>query len=302
MKTSKQSITLRIRGGLGNQLFQVLALEKLAEETKRRPIIDIGWYNNKVNSDSKLSKRRFELQKFIRDVEIKNPPRIISQLNIWMERITRKFPKLGQVTFGYLIEPKFIESTIAVRKNISIYGYWLDAKTFPSSHAQTRPRIISFLETSVKNANFNEILHRVASKEKIVLHVRGTDYLTFNEVFVTLDKSYYLAAINRIKDARKVSDLEIIVLSDDCNYSQRLLADMPFPMYFVDSSFGLDHFETLYIMSKSLNLICSNSTFAWWGAFLNTNVDSIVTFPTKYMKGISSSEVFAQPKNLVFVL
>ena len=33
MKTSKQSITLRIRGGLGNQLFQVLALEKLAEET-----------------------------------------------------------------------------------------------------------------------------------------------------------------------------------------------------------------------------------------------------------------------------
>lgn len=302
MKTSKQSITLKIRGGLGNQLFQVLALEKLAEETKRRPIIDISWYNNKVNSDSKLSKRRFELQKFLWDVEIKNPPRIISQLNIWMERITKKFPRLGQVIFGYMFEPKFIDSAVTFRQNISVYGYWLDAKMFPSSHTQTKPRVKKFLKTSINIEKVNEILQRVVSKEIIVLHVRGTDYLTLNKVFVTLDKSYYLAAINRIKEARKMSNIEIIVLSDDCNYSQRLLADIPYPTFFVDSSFELNHFDTLYIMSMSLNLICSNSTFAWWGAFLNSNLDSILTFPKRYMNGVSSSDVFAKPKNLEFVI
>jgi hypothetical protein len=302
MRTSKRSITLRIRGGLGNQLFQVLALEKLAEKSNRRPIIDISWYNNKVNLDSGLSKRHFELQEFIRDVEIQNPPRKNCQLNIWIERITKMFPRLGQVTFGYLIEPKTINRAITFRKNISVYGYWLDAKTFPSSHAQIRPRIMDFLETNVKNKKIRELLDRVVGEDKIVLHVRGTDYLTFDEVFVTLDKSYYLAAINRIKDARKVSNLEIIVLSDDYNYSKRLLADIPFPIYFVSNSFELNHFETLYIMSKSLNLICSNSTFAWWGAFINTNFDSIMTFPKEYMHGVSSSEVFAKPKNLEFVL
>jgi len=62
----KESKTLKLfaRGGLGNQLFQVLALEKLSRDLDRNPIISIDWFESSFQKNSNLNTRNFELGAF----------------------------------------------------------------------------------------------------------------------------------------------------------------------------------------------------------------------------------------------
>lgn len=105
----------------------------------------------------------------------------------------------------------------------------------------------------------------------VFLHIRGGDYVDHPMHDVKLD-SYYQKALALFPNGTKFS-----VFTNDKQYalSRPYLKDIEYS--FVDSGNEVDD---LYLMSKCKGGICANSTFSWWGAFINPNRQLIL--PSKW--------------------
>lgn len=121
-------------------------------------------------------------------------------------------------------------------------------------------------EKFIKKLSFDgQILQRYPDiQKKVFIHVRGGDYIGNPFHHVDL-KNYY----------RKCMDLckgEFVIFTNDIRYSQSILPGIPI----IQES----ELDTLYLMSQCAGCICANSSFSWWGAYLNT--DRPVFFPSKW--------------------
>jgi hypothetical protein len=111
--------------------------------------------------------------------------------------------------------------------------------------------------------------------KRVFVHVRGGDYLTW-EGFVDLTH-YYETCLSMVND-------KIVVFTDDIQYAQKVLK-RPFECIEENEE------DTLYLMSQCERCICSNSTFSWWGAYLNPNRQIFI--PSKWNK--EGSEKYSFP-------
>jgi hypothetical protein len=110
-----------------------------------------------------------------------------------------------------------------------------------------------------------------------LIHVRRGDYLTNNLHGINLDK-YYKTAIEYITS--RDSNAKFCIMSDDIEYCKSYDAFKNINKIFYDNK---NHVESLYAMSLcSKGAICPNSTFSWWGSYLNKNPNKVVIFPNKW--------------------
>ena len=160
-------------------------------------------------------------------------------------------------------EPEFIWQEmdlnyhpIPYHKNMMLVGYFGSEKYF-GHHRVDIIRLFKPPMTSLNNC--------------ATLHVRRGDYQKFTNVFYCLDVDYYRRTLDIIK-----SDI-IYVLSDDVEWCKNNLKDdrLFYPK-------GQADWEDLYLMSRCEHNIIANSTFSWWGSYLNENPDKIVIAPKKW--------------------
>jgi hypothetical protein len=109
----------------------------------------------------------------------------------------------------------------------------------------------------------------VLTSNVVSMHIRRTDYLSYNGFHVVQPIEYYQKSLDIIGNYDY-----LYVFSDDIDWCrQNLNFDK---MIFVE---GLDDIEDLWLMSLCRNNIISNSTFSWWSAFLNKNKQKTVVCP-----------------------
>lgn len=96
---------------------------------------------------------------------------------------------------------------------------------------------------------------------------------------MVLSKDYYLKAINLISS--KVVHPVWIIFSDDIEFVKNNYF-FEGKAVFIDDSLGMRDFEQLMLMSKCKHNIIANSTFSWWGAWLNKNRNKYVVAPRKW--------------------
>jgi hypothetical protein len=101
------------------------------------------------------------------------------------------------------------------------------------------------------------------------IHIRRGDYFSIPDILPIVDISYINKAIEAIKDYSKV-----FVFSDDKVWAKENFNNKNFTV--VED---LDDYEELWMMSLCMNNIISNSTFSWWGSFLNKNVSKKIIAP-----------------------
>jgi hypothetical protein len=102
------------------------------------------------------------------------------------------------------------------------------------------------------------------------IHIRRGDYLTISDIHPVVDISYINKAIEAVKDYSKV-----FIFSDDKVWAKENFNNKNFTV--VED---LDDYEELWMMSLCKDNIISNSTFSWWGSFLNKNVSKKVIAPS----------------------
>lgn len=108
------------------------------------------------------------------------------------------------------------------------------------------------------------------SKKSVSIHIRRGDYLYLSKHHPLCTMEYYLKAMEEINGEH------YLVFSDDKKWCKENFTGAKYTI--VEEE---DYIE-LYLMTKCFGNIISNSTFSWWGAWLNTNIDKQVIAPSKW--------------------
>lgn len=266
-------ITVNLKGGLGNQMFQYACGRALAlHNGDELRLVAEGL--EKANAVGDIY-RPFSLQKFTIAGEVingKSVPvlqRIISRIE---SKIFRKF----YINF---------DSTILNKKgDVFLNGYFQSEKYFKDIAEIIRG---DFVLREELQGDAKLIATQMQSDRKAVaLHCRRGDYVTHPEFGDIANLNYYQRAIAAILEL--VPEANFYVFSDDIVWCQDTLP-LPKNVTFVSSPLMKDY-EELYLMSLCQHNIIANSSFSWWGAWLNAHPNKIVIAPQRWSQSKDSTD------------
>jgi len=125
-----------------------------------------------------------------------------------------------------------------------------------------------------------EILNQIRAVENSVsLHIRTGDYFTRGAGPQVLSLSYHARAMQAVLE--RFRDPVFFVFSDDIAFARKNLP-MDHDIQFVDHNDETNGHEDLRLMSACRHNIIANSTFSWWGAWLNPNPSKLVCAPSSW--------------------
>lgn len=230
-------LTVKLQGGLGNQLFQLATAEAISKKTHRIFYLSSLSSPKTIHSNEEYFNSIFKKWSVFLKSNIYRPTVIQEnskmELECWDKRITKY-------------------------NNVLLDGYF-------QSYTNIEPVYDQFVSRLV----FNEsILSKYPNiHEYIFVHIRGGDYK--NSKFHELDlKNYYKNAFELF------SGEKFYIFTNDKEYSKQFLHGLEYD--YINES----EIDSLYLMSKCKGGICANSSFSWWGAYLNKNRQLVM--PSKW--------------------
>jgi len=236
-------VSCRIMGGLGNYMFQISAAYALSLRDNKKFICDY--------SDNMVPQKHYSTytNNIFRKIEFTN------QLP--------EFERIGEHGFNYRELPK-------VEGNVKIFGYFQSEKYFKNY----RNEILELFKIDEQtNKKLQEKYSKVLSEDTCSIHVRRGDYIRLSDFHYVQDINYYKNAYQKMGEEKKY-----LIFSDDMDWCKQNF-DFIKNKIFIENS---TDFEDLYLMSFCKNNIVCNSTFSWWGAWLNENPNKKVIIPKNW--------------------
>jgi hypothetical protein len=256
-------ISVFLQAGLGNQFFQLYTALAYAMQNKLRLVIPT----------------------FKWDAE-KRPPYWDSVFKRLKDGLD---PKLKPGNLPRLCEEGFHYTPLPARTDdVILFGYFQSYKYFDACADAIHKKLNLRLEQEMVRTQY------LTLKQSISLHFRIGDYSSVQMHYVLLKDDYYINALKEIIKRTKKNDWDIIYFceeKDNVPVRQRLYKiKKHFPkLTFHKASDELEDWEQLLLMSLSDHNIIANSTFSWWGAYLNQHPDKIVCCPQKWF-GVANSD------------
>jgi len=159
-------------------------------------------------------------------------------------------------------------------------GYWADHRYFDD----VRPALLKefSLKKTLDKKN-EDFLNSLRGKSVCSLHVRRGDYLKDPDYRGICDLDYYQQSIKIVKE-RIAKPISYLVFSNDISWCRENLAGSfgNEQVIYVDWNKGCESYKDLYLMRQCQVNIIANSSFSWWGAYLNETPNKIVVSPPRY--------------------
>lgn len=179
-------------------------------------------------------------------------------------------------------EEKDLEESYAFREDYLnqrycyYHGYWCNERYF----CDIKDKVFESFKFPKLDKKNSGIADKIMNTDSVSIHVRRGDYLKVqNSMFQGIcTKQYYEKAIEVIHG--KIEKPVFYVFSDDIYWCKEKFTHDNFE--FIDWNKGLNSFRDMQLMSLCKNNIIANSTFSWWGAWLNSNPKKIVCAPIKF--------------------
>jgi hypothetical protein len=281
-------IISHIIGGLGNQMFQYAAGRALSLKRGDQFRLDVSDFSGYSLHQG------FELQRvFGCAVETATPAEVHRVLG-WQlpSGIRRGLSRLGVTAFrsnSSIAEPYFHywPEINNVPQDCYLVGYWQSEKYFKDVTSVIRSDF-TFKEPLVKqNAAVAKQINQVNA---VSLHVRRGDYASNSRTTAThglCSLEYYSNAIKYV--AERIEEPVFFIFSDDVEWVKENLK-MKLPCRYVEHNQGMDSYNDMHLMSLCQHHIIANSSFSWWGAWLNPNQDKLVVAPKRWFVNDSNVE------------
>ena len=256
-----------INGGLGNQMFQYAFYLSLKHKG-HTCILDNNMFSYvKMHSG-------YELEKVFGIQETKCTSSLFHRLQL---KLIYKY-KPSRLVFK---EQPYEYCNDAYESSCWYYvGVWIHPSYFQGIETELR-KAFRFISINDKNIGFS---NELKDTESVSLHIRRGDYLNFSKYNVCTEE-YYKKAINNFLDS--VDNPVFIVFSDDPDWCKSYLKQFNVNYKIVDWNKGQDSFQDMFLMSQCKHNIIANSTFSWWGAWLNQNESKVVIAPSEWTKNHS---------------
>lgn len=258
-------IVVRLQGGLSNQIFQYATARSLALKRRTRLKIDTTWYDQVDQSDG-VGVRKYELGCF------KLPQKFYT--GAFPDRLANKI--FGLTYFSDDDSPyTFHPELLGLRGNVQLLGFFQNQRYFKDIRPQLLKDLSYLSHPTGKNI---EMLRRIGKdKSSVSIHVRRGDYahsIKHNATHGLKGKEYYDKALKVI--TKRLPRPNFYVFSDEPEWCKNNLK-FEYPTTYID--WNTEGAEDMRLMRSCRHNILANSSFSWWGAWLNENPDKIVIAP-----------------------
>ena len=244
----KDKVSVRLVGGLANNLFGIACAYA---------------YSLKHDKELVLVNEKFGI--------------VHNSLDIYKDNILSKVNFVEKYDFsGFKIyeEPKFSFDEIPkIEGNVMLLGYFQSELYFFEYEREIR-ELFSFPEELVNSVK--EKYKNVLNKETCSIHVRRTNYLQLSDHHPVQSINYYMKAVREID---KSGDCIFLIFSDDKEWCRNNFPKIEGKFIVVENEFD---YEDLLLMSLTKNNIIANSSFSWFGSYLNNNLDKRIIAPSKW--------------------
>ena len=273
-------IISNVIGGLGNQMFQYTAGRALSLQlgtSLKLDVDDLGGY---------VLHQGFELDRLFAG-EFELASKIDKQTVLGWQKgsAIRRVLKRSTLTFArnknYIVEPSFTywNGINGLKDNIYLDGYWQSERYFSAFVATIKADFTFKLPLSAKNL---QIASNISNVNAVSLHVRRGDYVSnkkANSIHGVCSLDYYRDAIKSILN--HIENPVFFVFSDDIAWVKNNLV-IEAQSIFIDHNTGEESYNDMRLMSLCQHHIIANSSFSWWGAWLNTSPNKIVIAPKRW--------------------
>lgn len=277
-----------LSGGLGNQMFQYAFY--LALKVSDR---NVFVYKNKILNYAEHN--GYELDRLF-GIEKRCE-------NLWVTDLFA-IKGLGNV-FKHIVFPVKVRERVL--HDFSVYGSWLKYVPFYGVHLvgywQSERYFEQVKDVVRKTFIFDErkvsgqtkaCLDKLSVENSVSIHVRRGDYLlaiNMQTLGNICDIFYYRKAISFIGE--KVNNPTFYIFSDDIKWAKENLL-LPDNAVFVDWNTGKGSWQDMFLMSKCKHNIIANSSFSWWGAWLNNYENKIVLAPDRWLHSVPAPDIIPE--------
>ena len=271
---------VKVKGGLGNQMFQYAFAKYLAEYTKEEVKMDFTSYNQLLNDrvrKPRLKSFRLSLKE-TSDQDIDN----VCIFDHRQDSLSFKYKAL--IGIERMLNPKYyFEKNREYRRieSISQYiyfdGYW-------QSWRYVEPIINDLIKEFQPNYNVSDVtrqmINKVAQENSVFIGVRKGDYDAEKGHYGCFEQKYYDQALSIIES--QIENPVYYIFSNDIEWTKANLHFGNRSVIYREDADVVDDFEELLIMANCKHSIIVNSTYHWWAARLGYSQEKIVIAPKRW--------------------
>jgi hypothetical protein len=288
-------ITVKLHGGLGNQMFQYAMARALSLRNHEgllidpSPLYDPTPWKHYTFRNYALSTVFTIDPKFNIPAKFESTVRIPYFAKVFNKYYPRLLGKLGYWRYihdknSYLFEPEIAE----VRGDVYLDGDWQTEKYFKDFEREIRA---DFSFRNPLDGGKAAIAERIRNTNSVCLNVRRQEIVrdpVISAIHNIVTPTFYEEAIAIIK--KKVgSDVTFFVVSDEIEWCRENMKIDGNHIFVGSEHYGVEFRDALHLMSLCKHFIIPNSSFAWWAAWLSVNSDKIVIAPKKWINNGTES-------------
>jgi hypothetical protein len=262
-------VIIQLWGGIGNQMFEYALYRSYADKGVK---VKLEWSakKNKISYEKYKLKRVFDI-----DAEFCS-----STEKAFIKPISKLFYKLSgrpyketSATFGYY------DKRVNDLRWGYLKGYWQCEEYFKEVEPAVRAAFRFPALTDERNIILTK---KIEATNSVSVHIRRGDYLHTSRNWA-MDIAYYKNALEFISG--KINGVHLFIFSDDIDWAKENIKQDN--AIFIDWNTGKNSYIDMQLMSACKHNIIANSSFSWWGAWLNANPEKIVIAPDTWvnMKG-----------------
>lgn len=276
-----------IDGGLGNQMFQyalALKMQSLGVQIK----IDVTKYaQHHAHNDFELDQVFGIVCPFAKISEIRRMGYV--KANHWTEFL-KKTPLYKKTVYNN--ESYRYDEQVLKLDGYYIEGYWQSEKYFQD----IKEKIIDTYRFPEFPAGQNTWAERIQNTCAVSVHIRRGDYLQYPYLQNICTLKYYKKAMDYFRN--KLSEkAEFYIFTNDFSWAEEQFTERD--CHFVKGNTGRNSFRDMQLMSLCRHHIVANSSFSWWGAWLNQNPDKIVIAPKRWINHPEGEKTDIIPENWI---
>lgn len=270
-------VVVSIKGRLGNQMFGFALYRQLLKMGKEvyvdflhEPLIDFfGFQYNVIDKETALE--------YLKDRDNRN---IIKR---WEYRI---FPQRC-LCYEEKATGVFDKNVLRLDE-VYLNGYWQSERYFADVTEEIRQmyRFPDLLTDYQK-----KMLDEIQSKQSVSMHIRRGDYLEHPELYGTITMEYYERAMRYIQERKE--NVYFYIFTNDIPWAMQ---NFKRDNIFIIEDCG--HADTgnldMALMAACKDNIIANSSFSWWGAWLNRNQEKIVIAPKEWEVNRSTRDIWCK--------
>ena len=288
-------ITVKLMGGLGNQLFQYAFGTSLAQKLNHETVYDISWFIHERTRSLKLNSLGLALKYKTAGTIYA----ILKKLAIYgsaRSKLIRSFKPLQKLETLYEFKTSFSNKIIKEKdfniekincdKNYYFDGYWQNPEYFED----IRDIILkSIIFPEFQNAKDLSLQNKILASESVAVHIRRGDYVSdpwANQNLGTCSIEYYQKACEYI--LAKHINAKFFLFTDDPDFVKTNFGFLSNATIVSDNRrTDIDELNLLHLCK---HFIIANSSFSWWGAWLSQNQEKTVIAPKQWYKNQEANE------------